>query len=309
MKRILGATAGIVGAWALWRLFGPDARPTFAPGQERPLQVPGRTVFVNGAELFVREIGPPDAPALVLLHGAGYDGEATFHRVIPQLAERHRLIVPDHRAHGKSDRTRGPVTMAELADDLAGVLDALDIRRVAVFGYSMGGMVALRFTVRYPERVSALILGATAAYPFAAVRSALPAAMWLARGFTRLSLTEQVLVNYRHLIRTRSIEPTHGRWMWNVLMSRDAALYWEAARAIGRFDGRQATAGTASPTLLLFTTRDQMFSQRSQRDLAGLVPHGRVVEIDAGHEAIFTHAADIAGEVEAFLGDGIADST
>ena len=275
--------------------------PRFSSGQVRPLQIPGRSVFIGGTEIFVREIGPPEAPPVVLLHGAGFDGESNFYRIIPALSERYRLIVPDHRTHGRSDHTRGRIDIETLADDLDQLLDVLDIDRAAVFGYSMGGMVALSFAAQHPERVTALMLGATAARAFEPARGPLRLGMWLARGFTRLSITEQVIVNYHHLLRTGAIDRTHGRWMWDTLMSRDAALYWEAAAAIWRFDGRRTATRLRTPTLIFMTTHDQVMLPGTQRRLRELIPDPHVVEIDAGHEAVFTEAESFSTAMSAFI--------
>lgn len=301
MLRLTGGVVAMITGWVVWRMFGPERLPRFAPEQVRPLEVPGRSVFIGETEIFVREIGSPDAPPVVLLHGAGFDGESNFYRIIPALTDHYRLIVPDHRAHGRSDRTRGRIDIETFADDLEQVLDALGIDRVAVFGYSMGGMVALSFAARHPERVTALVLGATAARAFEPVRGPLRVGMWFARGFTRLSITEQVLVNYHHLLRTGAIDPEHGQWMWNTLMSRDAALYWETVSAIWRFDERQAATQFRAPTLLFMTTRDQVMLPSTQRRLADLLLDPLVVEIDAGHEAVFTEAEDFTTAISAFI--------
>lgn len=263
--------------------------------------MPGRSVFISGTEIFVRETGPQDGPPVVLLHGAGFDGEANFYRIIPALSDRYRLIVPDHRAHGRSERTRGRIDIEDLGDDLEELLDVLGIDRAAIFGYSMGGMVALSFADRFPQRVTILMLGATAARAFEPARGALRLGMWVARGFTRLSIAEQVLVTYHHLLRTGAIDPDHGRWMWNTLMNRDASLYWETAAAIWRFDGRQAATGFSIPTLLFMTTHDQVMIPVTQRRLRDLLPDPQIVELDAGHEAIFTVADRFSTAISAFI--------
>ena len=82
----------------------------------------GRTVLVGRHELFVREAGPADGPPLVLIHGWVYDSVATWHRILPALAERRRVIAVDLRNHGRSERIRGAFTIEDLADQVAGVL-------------------------------------------------------------------------------------------------------------------------------------------------------------------------------------------
>lgn len=284
--RILGAI-GL--GWLAWRLFGPDVAPAYVGIQERPIHVPGRTVFVGQREMFAREAGSPEAPPLVLLHGWSFDGEMTFHPLIPQLAERFHVIVPDHRAHGKSDRLRGSFEIADLADDVAGMLDALDLDRVTLFGYSMGGMAAQAFADRYPGRVEHLILGATAAFPIDRRRLLVRMTFWLGRAAARLSKKEAALFTYHFMMWTGIIDRRHGRWLWEALMSRDPTLYYESGAAVWRFDSRSWVARLSMPSLVFIPTLDTVVRTRTQYELADLLPDAKVIEVPgAGHEAILT---------------------
>ncbi|MDJ0925293.1 MAG: alpha/beta fold hydrolase, partial [Acidimicrobiia bacterium] len=141
--------------WLAWRVLGPEPAPHFGPPQTNPLSLPGRTVIVGENELFVRQTGDPGAPRLVLIHGWNLDGAMTFHRVIPLLAERYRVIVPDLRNHGRSEWVRGRVEIADLADDVAGLLDAIGVSGATMLGYSMGGMVVQELARRHPRHVGA----------------------------------------------------------------------------------------------------------------------------------------------------------
>ncbi|MDO4281294.1 MAG: alpha/beta hydrolase [Peptococcaceae bacterium] len=95
---------------------------------------------------------------LVLLHGNG-QSHHVFDEMVPRLAKSYFLILPDSRAHGHSKSHRGKVrlfSVADMADDLAQLLDALDIERVLLLGFSDGANVALTFASRYPHRTLAL---------------------------------------------------------------------------------------------------------------------------------------------------------
>lgn len=109
--------------------------------------------LVAGLWVVSRGTGRP----LVLLHGNGEDHHV-FDRMVPLLAPGRRLVGIDSRAHGRSPRGAGPLTIASMADDVAAVLDELDLDGADVLGYSDGGNVALELAVRHPARLRRLVV-------------------------------------------------------------------------------------------------------------------------------------------------------
>lgn len=103
--------------------------------------------------------------ALLLIHGHPFN--RTMWR--PQLEGLDypgwRLVAPDLRGYGESAVVPGVSTFDDFTEDLARLLDALDIPRAVIGGLSMGGQIAMHFGLRYPERVSGLLLAATFAEP------------------------------------------------------------------------------------------------------------------------------------------------
>ena len=305
IRWILG-TLGL--GWVVWRLFGPDVHPTFNGDQVRPIHVPGRSVFVDEREIFVRETGPEDARTLVLVHGWSFDGEMNFYPMMKTLSERFRVIVPDHRNHGKSDRIRGSFEIEDLATDVIGVLDELGYDEVDLFGFSMGGMASQVIAHRHPERVRHLILAGTAAFPIDRRRPVALTAFWLARAVARISKNEAALVTFRFLRHTRVIEPRYERWMWAALTNRDPSLFYESANAMWRFDARPWIGEIDVPTLVIIPTADQIVPARTQHDLAERIGAGRTVEIpDAGHESILSKPEVYVRAIEAFLEGGTSN--
>lgn len=293
----------VVGAWALWRLLGPRPSPVFPAGQERPDAPPGRTVLAGRHEFFVREAGPAGGPPLLLIHGWAFDSLATWHRVMPLLAERLRVTAIDLRAHGKTDRVRGRFSVEDLADDIEAALAALGLGRVAVVGYSLGGMVAQSLARRHPARVERLVLAATAADPLPLPRSAAAAVLLAGRALARFDPTGLPRVLHRYLTRRGTIPPQHSAWLWETLLDRDADLHHEAGFAMARFDSRPWVGRLRLPVLCLIPTRDELIPPARQRATAALIPGARVVEIQgARHEAVFTHPGEVAAAVLSFVG-------
>ena len=207
--------------WAAWRLFGPEPKPRFPGRQTRPDGPPGRTVIAGRHEFLIRESGPRDAPPVVLLHGWLYDSHATWHRVIPMLAEHRRVITIDLRNHGRTERIRTRFDIADVADDVARLFDALDLAGVPVVGYSMGGMAALELAVRHPGRISKLILSATAAHPVPWPRWATVPMMTIGRTLSRIDRFLLPRIAHRYMTRTGVIPPEHSAWLWQTLGDRD----------------------------------------------------------------------------------------
>jgi len=112
----------------------------------------------NGIDIYY-EIHGTGAP-LVLIAGLGYNSWM-WHKMLPGLAKHFRVIVFDNRGVGETDKPAGPYTAQTLADDTAGLLAALGIKRAAVMGHSMGGFIAQALALSKPEMISKLILSAT----------------------------------------------------------------------------------------------------------------------------------------------------
>jgi pimeloyl-ACP methyl ester carboxylesterase len=125
---------------------------TEAKLDERLLEIKGRRVryLVGGA-------GPP----LVLVHGLG--GSATnWCELAPLLAHRFRLVIPDLPGHGRSDPLPAVAALNGFADRVFAVMEAEQGVPAPVVGHSLGGLVAVRLALRYPEAVPALVLAGSA---------------------------------------------------------------------------------------------------------------------------------------------------
>jgi len=120
-------------------------------------------VDVNGCKIAYMEEGSGEP--IVLIHGLC--GNAAYWKyVLPRLAADYRVIVPDLRGHGDSDAPQdGPYTMEQMADDIAALLDHLQIEKATLFGHSLGGYVTLAFAERHAARLLAFSLVHSMAYP------------------------------------------------------------------------------------------------------------------------------------------------
>jgi len=118
------------------------------------------TAQVNGVRLWYRITGEGEPVAQI--HGAGF-GHFNFDLATPALARHFQVLDYDLRGYGQSDRPVQHYDMEVWADDLAGLLDALEIERAHVHGTSMGGMIAIVFAGKYPERTASVVVNCAAA--------------------------------------------------------------------------------------------------------------------------------------------------
>ena len=117
-------------------------------------------VRANDIDIYYEEHGSGE-PLLLIM---GWGGNAAgWKPQIPGLADVFRVIALDNRGTCRSSAPEGPYSIAQMAEDTAGLLDALEIPQAHVFGISMGGMIAQELALAHPEKVGALILGCTTA--------------------------------------------------------------------------------------------------------------------------------------------------
>lgn len=109
----------------------------------------------NGLSLYYEEHGEGDP--LVLLHGGLGSGEM-FTPVLPDLEKDRRVILVDLQTHGRTADIDRPLRWETMADDIAGLIRHLELGQLDVLGYSLGGGVALRLAIQYPDLIRRLVI-------------------------------------------------------------------------------------------------------------------------------------------------------
>lgn len=105
--------------------------------------------------LYYREKG--SGFPFVLLHGNGEDG-SYFSSQIEFFSKNYRMVAVDTRGHGNSPRGIKPFTMDQFVEDLKNFLEELDLSQVIMLGFSDGANIAMKFAIKYPEKIKALII-------------------------------------------------------------------------------------------------------------------------------------------------------
>jgi len=230
----------------------------------------------------------------------------------PFLAELQRdldLIVYDHRGTGRSERLEGAITIPEMADDAAGLLDALGLPSAHVLGISMGGMVAQELALRHPQRVRTLSLGCTYAggpgssLTDGAVLERLVEAM--RSGDRRQAIRASFEVNVSGAY---AAQPDHfDRFAENALTLPTAvAVIMAQMQAIARHDTSARLGEIAVPTLVIHGTEDQMVPFPNAALIAGAIPGSRLEVMDGvGHLFFWERPSESAALVRDLAHAGV----
>jgi 3-oxoadipate enol-lactonase len=234
------------------------------------------TVQANGQELYYEIHG--DGPPLVLVMGIGYDSSLWTLAQVPALSTQFQVILVDNRDAGRSSKARQPYTIAEMADDLAGLLDALGIQRSHLLGLSMGGMISLEFALRHGDRLDRLVLTGTGAAP---ARSAIdPIHIWswvkandatgdVFGGQQFVSLFSTAFLRNHDAVRDTAALLASNPYP----MSPEA--YGRQADAYRQFDALDRLAAITAPTLVVVGEQDQVTPPWIAREVAEGIPGAR----------------------------------
>ena len=213
---------------------------------------------------------------------------------VPEFARHRRTLIFDYPGVAPQRGRRRAFTTGDLADTLAGLLDALAIERAAVLGAFMGGMIAQELALRHPERVERLVLVGT--YARADAKRRMLLAHW--RELARLGVPLEVLVRDRCSGRAgrddRADRP--DRADDRVLQPRRRAARVGAVRAPVRrclaHDTLDRLHEIRSPTLVLCGRNDALTPPKFHRQLADEIPDARLVTFAYGAHLVMVEAAE-----------------
>jgi 3-oxoadipate enol-lactonase len=234
------------------------------------------TVRANGQDLYYELHG--EGPPLVLVMGIGYDSWLWTLEQVPFLSTQFQVILVDNRDAGRSSKARQPYTIADMADDLAGLLDALGIQRSHLLGLSMGGMIAQEFALRHGDRLDRLVLTGTGAAP---ARSAVdPIQIWSwvkANDATGDVFGGQQFVSLfsTAFLRNHQAVRDTAELLASNLYPMNPEAYRRQADAYRQFDALDRLAAITAPTLVVVGEQDLLTPPWIAREVAEAIPGAR----------------------------------
>ena len=257
--------------------------------------------LINDVRMAYGDRGREHALALLLVHGFPLD-RRLWTAQAGAFATMTRVITPDLRGHGRSQVVPGPFTMEQHADDLAALLDYLEIRRAVLVGLSMGGYVAFAFWRRHPDRVQGLILADTRAEP-----DSLTAQAGRDAAMTRVQQTGAAA--YADEMLPRLLAPESLANAKIVGAARRMMAAQPVAGVVGalgglrdRADSRATLPAITVPTLVVVGEADVITPPADGQAMAALIPGARLAVIPkAGHLSPLENPRAFNAAVRAFL--------
>ena len=245
--------------------------------------------------------GEPSAPPLLMIMGLGLSSQA-WHDLPPRLTPSFRVITFDNAGTGRSSAPPS-ISMTTMAADAAAVIEAAGFERAAVFGISMGGMIAIELAIQHPERVERLVLGCTHGGYWKSKKPTFTTSALLAAGSVLQShfpprLFAKVLTTEQHFARDPS---AFVAWL-KAMDPAGPITTLRQMRAIMNHRADERLAQIQASTLVVTGDRDALVPAENSRRLAKRIPGAKLVEFSgAGHCFPVEQPAEVAGLIQGFL--------
>jgi pimeloyl-ACP methyl ester carboxylesterase len=229
-----------------------------------------------------------EGPAVLLIAGQGMTADGWW-ATIPILARSFRVIAFDNRDTGRSSRVPWPYWAAHMAHDVVAVLDAAGEQRAHVYGISLGSLVAQEVALRHPDRVQALVLGASSAGGFAAYKpppSSFAQTFLVRAGAMGPEEAAWAAVPYTYAEKTRRLHPERivADIAHRVSSPPEPLAYLHQATAVAAHDAYERLNQMAAPTLVVHGEQDVFVPPANALVLAEKIPAAQLrLWPDAGH--------------------------
>jgi pimeloyl-ACP methyl ester carboxylesterase len=290
----------------------------------RSTKVTHKTVKVGDLDIFYREAGPNDAPAILLLHGFPTSSQM-FRNLIPLLADEYHVVAPDYPGYGHSSmpsRDQFPYTFDNLAKVIDAFTEKVGLSKYVLYVQDYGAPVGYRLAAKHPERVTAIVVQNGNAYdegldnPFWEPIKAYwrePTSREKRDALRNFLTYDATRWQYSHGVKNPELVspdgPAHDQFLLdrpgNDEIQLDLFLSYGSNPPL--YPAWQSYFRTHQPPMLIaWGTHDQIFpaagAEPYKRDLKTLEYH----LLDSGHFALETNVDEIAGLMRDFLGRHVA---
>jgi pimeloyl-ACP methyl ester carboxylesterase len=276
-----------------------------------------RNAVIDGTRIFYREAGSKTAPAVLLLHGFPTSSHM-FRNLIPQLAERYRVIAPDLPGFGFSDapdRKHFGYTFDHLAQTIDRFTESVGLTGYAIYVFDYGAPVGFRLALAHPDRVTAIISQNGNAYEEGLSQGWNPIQKYWKeptpqnRAALRDFLTpESTRWQYVHGVSDETLVAPESYTLDSALLARPGNdeiqldLFLDYASNVALYAKFQEYFRTQKPPLLaIWGKNDPFFLPPGAEAFKRDNPNAEVRFLDTGHFALETHSQEIASAIQDFL--------
>jgi pimeloyl-ACP methyl ester carboxylesterase len=233
----------------------------------------------NGTSIHYESTG--SGPLLLLIHGIGGSGQ-DWENVLPRLAERFTVVTPDVRGFGRSAKPAGPYSASLWAADMAAVLASLTTAPTAVLGHSMGGVIAQRLMLDFPDQVRAAILVSTSSEVKEAASQ-----FWEKQADDIEANGLGQMVTRRQASYTDEFKAAHPEVLdadERRVRLNEPAAYAAAARAVARYNFTAELRGVDKPVLIIQGLDDTQTPPGGSVIMSRAIPGARLEMLEkCGH--------------------------
>ncbi len=200
-----------------------------------------------------------------MLHGGGSTIQSSFERIIPLLTKNHQIIAIESQAHGRTADRNSPSSFTQDAEDVAQLMNYLDIKKADILGFSNGATTALQLAINHTQKVNKLILGSPLAK-----RNGVPDWFW---GF----MANASLDNMPTLLKEAFLKVNPSEDALKNMHDKDAA------RMINFKDiSDQDLQSIQAPTIIIIAEQDVILPEHG-KELERLIPNGQLAIVPGVH--------------------------
>lgn len=239
-------------------------------------------------------------PVIVLSHALGCDLQM-WEGVAQALQERFTVVRYDHRGHGRSPAIGEAFTLDDLADDAAGVIEALQRGPVHFVGLSMGGMTAQALAARHPALVRSIVIANSASHYDAAARAGWQARIATVREQGVPAIADGAMQRW-FTPEFRATQAERVAALRAGLQATAAAPYAAACAAVAGIDLRAGNGRIACPALIIAGSRDEATPPSLSDAMQAQIPGAQLASLPASHLS----AVELPGEFAALVASFVA---
>jgi len=241
--------------------------------------------------------GAASAPTLVLSNSLGTN-LGMWEPQVAEFSRAFRLVTYDTRGHGQSAVTPGPYSVAQLANDVLAMLDALSVSSFSFCGLSLGGMIGMHLAMHVPDRVNKLVLCNTA--PKIGTQEAWNARIAAVKEGGMGAVTDAVLERWYTAQFRQSSRPAVAKTK-EMLLNTPAEGYIGCCAAVRDMDQREGIQQIRIPTLVIAGKHDPVTTVADARFMVGSIQQAELLELPAAHLSNIEAAEEFTQAVMRFL--------